>query len=379
MKMNRRQFLQTSAGIGASLLLGNSLPVHGAIPSCGNVPPGKDSNFHLNSVRIIDAHAHPSMFHFGIGNYTPYVNESSTVDQLCGFGVETSVFAAIGDMQAAYNGMASFNSDFFATKYQLSNISSFSGDVKIIKKASDIPNYNASGVKPGALMAIEGGQALMGDVNNVNHFHQYDNVRMITLMHYTPSDHPHSLGDIMTAPPFHGGLSPLGEQVLLRMIDLNMVIDVAHASADTLFEVCLIAQKEGVPVIDSHTSLLRSSYTLPLQYARMRSLGEMQAVASTGGVVCTWPLQCVLFCNYERVTIEDWAAEIEELIHQLGSKHVGLGTDGGGNLPARVDGYLDITNLNFLADELYNLGLSSSDIQDFMGGNVARVLNQVLV
>ena len=378
MSMNRRQFLQVSAGIGAGFVLGNSLPAYGTIPACGNTAPEKDLNPYLSGHRIIDAHAHPSLFH--LGNSPHYRDDSSTVEQLCEFGVEASVFAAVGDYVACCGGMMHLGDDFNATAYQLSNIANFLNNVTIIDRFPDIPNYSANGVKPGALMAIEGGQALMGDPDNVNYFHQHHYVRMITLVHYTPNNHPDSLGDQMTDNEVHGGLSSLGLQVLERMIQLNMVIDVAHTSTKTLLEVCAIAQSAGVPVIDSHTSLLRDYYSLPSSgFTRMRSLAEMEAVSNTGGVVCTWPLRCDSSCAGERARIEGWAAEIEYMIAHLGPDHVGLGSDGGGRLPGLVDGYQNIKNLNGLAYELAGRGLSYADIHAYMGANMLRVLNQVLL
>ena len=378
MNMNRRQFLQMSAGAGTCLVLGSSLPAHGIIPQCGNTPPEKDANPYLIGHRIIDAHAHPSQFLFG--EKAPYADDSSTVEQLCEFGVEASVFAAVGDYVTRGIGFLSLGDDFNATIYQLSNINRYLDDITIVDRAADIPNYSATGVKPGAIMAIEGGEALMGDVDHVNYFHLHHYVRMITLVHYAPNTHPHALGDQMTDIEYYHGLSPFGLQVLERMIQLNMVVDVAHASSKTLFQVCAIAQGAGIPVIDSHTNLFRDHYSMyESGFTRMRTLAEMEAIANTGGVVCTWPLKGFDFCAGERDGIDGWADEIEYLISELGYDHVGLGTDGGGGLPYLVDGYTNIRDLYALADELVARGLSPGEIHAYMGGNMVRVLSQVLL
>jgi len=380
MSMNRRQFLQVSAGAGASLVLGNSMPGHSAIPACGTTPPGKDSNPYLSGHRIIDAHAHPSQFYFGrLGIPIKEMDESSTVKQLCVFGVEASGFSAVGDSVARGIKLwkENFTDDFDATVFQLSHISDYLSDITLIGQASDIPNYSTFGVKPGAIMAIEGGEALVGDHNNVKYFYTNHDVRMITLTHRNSNSHQHALGDQMSKIAVHNGLSPLGQQVLERMIDLNMIVDVAHASRNTLLNVCEITG--DYPVIDSHTSLLRDNYHwAKVGYSRLRTLNEMEAVANTGGVVCTWPLQCIASCDNDRIDVHDWAEEIEYLMTHLGSDHVGLGTDGGGQLPALVDGFINITHLSNLAYAMADRGMSDADIHAYMGGNLLRVINQVL-
>ena len=382
MSMNRRQFLQVSAGVGASLVLGDSLPVQGAIPACGTTPPGKDTNPYLSGHRIIDAHAHPSQFYYGrLGVPKLDEDESSTVLQLCEFGVEASAFAAVGDCVARGIPLwqKNFADDFDATVFQLSHISDYLSDITRVRLASDIPSYSATGVKPGAIMAIEGGEALVGNPYNVDYFHQNHYVRMITLTHRTKNTHPHTLGDQMSGTVVHNGLSPLGQQVLDRMIQLNMIIDVAHASRNTLLHVCEIVQGTELPVIDSHTSLLRDHYLFAtLGNSRLRTLSEMEAVVNTGGVVCTWPLQCIASCDGDRINVEDWAEEIEYLMVHLGPDHVGLGTDGGGRLPGLVDGYINITHLDNLAHAMADRGMSAAHIHAYMGGNLMRVINQVL-
>ena len=378
MAMNRRQFLQVSAGMGAGLVLGNSRSAHGIIPACGITPPQKDKNRFLAGHRIIDAHAHPSQFFYG--GTPPVIDDSSTVEQLCEFGVEASTFAAVGDFVARGVGMTSLGNDFNATRYQLSNITPYLSDIIIVDRAADLPSYDPGGVKPGAIMAIEGGEALVGNPDHLNDFYFDHYVRMITLVHYTSNSHPLVLGDQMTDFDYHNGLSPLGLQVIERMIDMNMIIDVAHASKKTLLEVCNIARSAGVPVIDSHTSLWRSYYTPPPSgFIRMRTLYEMEAVARTGGVVCTWPLKCDKGCAGERVDLAGWAAEIDYLIQSLGVDHVGLGTDGGGVLPFRLVGYKNIKDLNGLAENMAAQGLSYAEIHAYMGDNIARILNQVLI
>ena len=58
----------------------------------------------------------------------------------------------------------------------------------------------------------------------------------------------------------------------------------------------------------------------------------------------------------------------------LGIEHVGLGTDGGGYLRNKVEGYRDERDIGNLARVVLEVWLSREDAVAYMGGNVLRVL-----
>jgi microsomal dipeptidase-like Zn-dependent dipeptidase len=53
---------------------------------------------------------------------------------------------------------------------------------------------------------------------------------------------------------------------------------------------------------------------------------------------------------------------------------VGLGTDGGGHLPALIEGYRDVRDLAKLVRAMEEVGFSQDEISTYMGGNFYRVL-----
>jgi len=125
-----------------------------------------------------------------------------------------------------------------------------------------------------------------------------------------------------------GLLTSFGVQVVERMNELGILIDVAHARTVTLKNTTEVSK---VPVIDSHT--------LPFlpdeegrESRRLRTWQEMEWVAKTEGVVCTWPL-AVHGMQSERTTLAHWVKEIVRMKSRLGIEHCGLGTDSGGGLP----------------------------------------------
>jgi microsomal dipeptidase-like Zn-dependent dipeptidase len=55
-------------------------------------------------------------------------------------------------------------------------------------------------------------------------------------------------------------------------------------------------------------------------------------------------------------------------------EHVGLGTDGGGNLPSFIEGYQDICDLPKLMKAMQEVGFKNDEIAAYMGVNFCRVL-----
>jgi len=244
-----------------------------------------------------------------------------------------------------------------------------SGKVKLVLRASDIPLVSAPGSVPGCILAIEGGDPLAGNPDRVNQFYEYG-VRLITLIHYSNNQ----LGDCMknwtgmNPGPKNNGLTPAGRKVIERMQELGMVVDVAHADSLTLKQIGEVTRR---PVVDSHSNPCSLADTR--QCGRFRTWKDMEVVAKTGGVVCTWTWGMTLG-KTRRETFRDWAAEIMEMKRRIGMEHVGLGTDGGGGIPRFIKGYRDIRDLSQLVKAMQEAGFTREEIAAYMGGNTYRVL-----
>lgn len=308
---------------------------------------------------VVDAHAHPNQF-FTERPRSP--DGSASLDDMQAVGMRGACFAAVGDLESTMRGRSV--PELANTRRQLTRIQAWaeSGRITLALTGRELA-VGAAGL-PVAVPAIEGGDCLEGDLANLDEFHRAG-VRLITLMHYTRND----IGDIMTEPARHEGLTVFGRRVVERMQALGIVVDVAHAHPLTLKGIVAVA---AGPVIDSHTSPAPAQQGDRKPPARMRSWQELEWIARTGGLVCTWPLR-TSYGDWQRATVDDWARETVEIRRRLGIEHVGLGTDGGGGLPRRVDGYAGYRDLGRLADALAAAGMSEGDIRAFMGGNFVRV------
>jgi membrane dipeptidase len=363
--MNRRQFLRYSAFCGLSVSLGSFSPFPRSFSA------SKDDRPLLKGLQIIDAHAHPDRY---VYNSRPTDN-TSTLKAIQKLGMVASCFAAVGDSVFLGQGRVS-GTEYHSTKTQLEwwlkGIVK-PGKVKLVLKSSDVPAAVNEDRPAGAILAIEGGDALRGNPDTVNEFYRLG-VRIITLIHYRNNE----LGDTMRmwrnlspGPPSQG-LTLAGRKIVERMQDLGLVVDVSHAHAATLKQ---IAEMSSRPLVDSHTN--PCSVEDPLQCGRSRTWKEMERIAKTDGVVCTWPLAYTRGATI-RITFSDWAKEILEMKNRLGIEHVGLGTDGGGGLPGLVEGYRDIGDLLKLVKAMQEVGFSHAEIAAYMGGNFHRALRSCI-
>ena len=121
---------------------------------------------------------------------------------------------------------------------------------RLIQTADDLNTYLAQRRDQPAitagLLGLEGAQALEGKVENLDRLYEAG-FRLIGLAHFFDnqvSGSAHGLNQ--------GGLTPLGQQVIQRMADLNMVVDLAHASSQTIDDVLELSQG---PVLVSHTGV----------------------------------------------------------------------------------------------------------------------------
>jgi membrane dipeptidase len=345
MIMGRRRFLCLTGGLAAA---------HFA--AAADVATGAASP--LSDLLIADPHAHPNQFFGGRG----FDRSTPSVETLRQANVVLTAFAAVGDM--TYQ-RGRFGTPYDDTLGQLAHVRRLeeSGHIRLVRSAADLRALVTARDRPGGLMAIEGADALEGQLANLDAFHR-QGVRLVQLMH----ERDNELGFNQRSSS-DGPLTPFGIEVVERMNRLGMLVDAAHARTATLKGIVSVSAR---PVIDSHTSL-----ALPGEAGagsrRLRSWQEMEWIARSGGVVCTWPF-AYAGKGSERTTLEHWAEEVVQMKSRLGMAHCGLGTDGGGGLPRFVTGWDSILSLPSLIAALSAAGLSRGDVAAYVGGNFLRVL-----
>lgn len=115
-----------------------------------------------------------------------------------------------------------------------------------------------------------------------------------------------------------GGLSQLGQQLVDRITRLGGIVDLAHASPQTVHDVLARTPPESVVV--SHVGC-RMLYNTP----RNLSDDQMRAVAAHGGLIGIGALPTLT--GMEEPSINDVVDHIEHALSVVGIEHVILGAD----------------------------------------------------
>jgi membrane dipeptidase len=225
------------------------------------------------------------------------------------------------------------------------------GALRRVLSASDL---RGNGV--GALLALEGSQALEGRLENLERLHAAG-FRMASPAHFSDTEISGSAHGAE-----RGGLTPLGRRWLRRMEELGMAVDLAHASRPAFDEVLASARR---PVVVSHTGV-KGTCDMP----RNLDDAQLRAVARGGGVIGIGFWDDVV-CGQDPRAI---ARAIHHAVRVAGPRHVALGSDWDGTV--RVP--FDAAGLPALTQALLDEGLDEETIAAVMGGNARRVLGELL-
>lgn len=171
--------------------------------------------------------------------------------------------------------------------------------------------------KPTVVQSVEGCHFLEGKIERVEV--AYDSgLRHLGLLHDSDANVP--LGDVYTNPPKFGGLTPFGAEVIKECLRLRILIDLAHASNDTINAALKLTDK---PVLISHTGLNTQLGQNPdmarMMMPRLISKEQAKIVADAGGVIGVW--------THLSDTPLEYAQNIRAMVDVIGVDHVCIGTD----------------------------------------------------
>jgi membrane dipeptidase len=168
------------------------------------------------------------------------------------------------------------------------------------------------------------------------------------------------------------GLTPFGQDVVARMNSIGMAIDVSHCGEKTTLDAIAASHK---PVLITHSNCK----VLAPGVARCKTDEAIVAAARKGGVIGLTGVRHFVRAK-DPVTIEDALDHFDHAVKIAGIEHVGLGSD------TDLDGrgpQSDIAGLNHanrvfeLTEGLIRRGYTDAQIALILGGNFARVLNEI--
>lgn len=208
----------------------------------------------------------------------------------------------------------------------------------------------------GGFCGLEGIHAIEGELANIDRL--YDaGFRMIGLHHFFDNKAGGSAHGITK-----GGLTAFGRELVSKVQAKGMVIDLAHSSPKVIDDVLAMST---APVVVSHTGVCGTCDSI-----RNLTDSQVRGIASAGGVVGIGLFGNVVCGD----TVEDTARAMRYAADLAGVDCVGLGSDFDGAVKAPVDA----RGLPLLTKALLDQGFSEEEVAKIMGGNVVRVLRQVL-
>lgn len=279
--------------------------------------------------------------------------------------------------------------------------------VEFAYTAADVRRI-ANGGRIAAVLDLEGGFDLDGDLGVLREMYRAG-FRVLQLPAHNWAN---NFAESCCAKGPFGGLNAHGKEVVREMNRLGILINVAHASEQTVRDVLAVSSK---PVMATHTGLKRFN-NLP----RTMSDELLKELAAKGGVIgfhsgCEfhhrpmfdyrtsrsgkpfwdtteiqkepstvsisdvdarvrggYPMVGVKAPDEVRCTIDQWLAPVEAAIAIAGEDAVALGSDldGGPTFPL---GIRDVRDFPKLTEAMRRRGWSEGRIAKFMGGNTLRV------
>lgn len=254
-------------------------------------------------------------------------------------------------------------------------------------------------------LGIENGSAIQDSMDLLHGFHD-KGVRYMTLCHSADNLICDSCASKVKT---WGGLSPFGRDVIRKMNNLGMMVDVSHISDDSFYDVLEVSTK---PVVATHSCCRALS-----DHPRNMTDEMIVALAKNGGVIQINFYPVFLDASFakelsssgiieegEKIEAEfiadpsdenkrsAWYEIVEKLkklprpsyrkivdhidhvVRLVGINHVGIGSDFDG-IDVTPQGMEDITDVPKIFEEMRLRGYSEEDISKVAGGNFLRVMS----
>ncbi len=258
-----------------------------------------------------------------------------------------------------------------------------------------------------AMFGIEGGHQIENDLSKLDSLYKRGARYMTLTWNNSTSWASSAFDERFKKDLFHKGLTDFGKQVIRRMNELGMIVDVSHVGETTFWDVIETTTK---PIIASHSSV----YNLCPHQRNLKD-DQIKAIAKNGGVIQInfnsgfldsteakkeniflekfktesdsltrlgnneYEVEDYLFWNHKkeaeflRPPLSLLIQHIEYVIKLVGVDYVGIGSDYDGveSVPQEMD---DVTKYPIITKELVKKGYADKDIDKILGGNILRVL-----
>lgn len=260
-----------------------------------------------------------------------------------------------------------------------------------------------------SLIGVEGGHMIEDDLTKLESLAKLG-MRYMTLTWNNSTSWASSAMDETLHPGNlkQKGLTDFGKQVVRKMNELGVIVDLSHTGEQTFYDALATTTK---PVLLSHSSV----WNICPVFRNVKD-DQIRAVAKNGGVICinfysgfiskeyderstflngigkkfiqdslysiykdsatmkkNWQIYYDAEMQKMRPTLFQLIDHIDYIVKLVGDKYAGIGSDydGIGSLPLGMD---DVTTYPKITEALTGRGYSRKSIKRILGGNVLRVM-----
>ena len=258
--------------------------------------------------------------------------------------------------------------------------------VRLVGNGADLAAARAGG-GVAAIAGLEGGHPLEGDLARLDWLFARG-LRVLTLVWNNHLPWVRSCRD-GAGPEVPAGLSDFGRDVVARLNELGIAVDLSHAGERTFFDTLEVSTK---PVIASHSGCRAvHDHVRNLTDDQLRRLAERDATAEERRIAATEEYLAIRDVTPEsgslarHAILQERAAPVpaqrvlDHVVHAVevaGIDHVGLGSDFDG-IMRTPRGLEDATCYGVLAEMLLQHGFTAKDAEKILGGNMERVFATV--
>lgn len=230
------------------------------------------------------------------------------------------------------------------------------GKFRVVISSEELSNFISDRKKDkrisAGILGVEGAHALDGKIENVQVL--YDNgVRMMSAVHFFDNKLGSSAHGVKKE-----GLTEFGKSVILKMVSLDMIVDIAHCAPKTIDD---IFEVTNGPIISSHTGVRGTCDSV-----RNLSDRHLRAIANSGGIICIAMFEEAV-CGIDAAATARAMKYTSDLV---GVDFVSLGSDFDGSVMTPFD----ITGLPLIVEEMKKIGFNEEEIKKIMGENVKNFL-----
>ncbi len=193
----------------------------------------------------------------------------------------------------------------------------------------------------GLIMGFQDTTSLGSDLGRLDVFDDFG-VRVIQLTYNVRN----AVGDGCLQPE-NRGLTPFGREVVERMDELGMLVDLSHCG--------LATTADGIAHSNSPVSITHSACRAVFDHPRNKPDDVLRTLADRGGVIGIYLMP---FLNAEGPpAAEDLYRHIEHAVNVCGEDHVGIGSDNSITPTVADDAYM--AAVKAFADERQRLGIGA--------------------